>query len=455
MPETATSTGAAVGAATGGGYVFELPSLGADMETGTVLQWYVGIGDSVARGDVVALVSTEKADIDVEIWRAGRVAEYLVEPGVAVPVGTPLLRLESAGAVAAPRPARPATPAAAPPPVAPPPARPAPPPPRPAAVPTPAAARPAAPPPTVTPPVPAVARPPAVTAPGARPPSSPLARVLAAERGIDLATVTGTGPDGAVTARDVLAAPTPPPTPAPAADPAAAMRRAIATRMERANREIPHYHLDLEIDLAPMLARLEEHNRSRPVDQRVLPAAVLLWATARAAARVPEINGHWVDDAFRPAAGVDLGVVISLRRGGLLTPTIVGADALSLDELMGELRAMVTAARSGALRSSWMAEASLTVSNLGDNGADRVSGVIFPPQVALVGFGTVRPRPMATAAGGLEARPSVIATLAADHRATDGAIGSRFLAALARALDEPFTPAPTETTDEPRKDDSP
>lgn len=234
------------------------------------------------------------------------------------------------------------------------------------------------------------------------------------------------------------------------------MRRAIATRMERANREIPHYHLDLEIDLAPMLARLEEHNRARPVDQRVLPAAVLLWATARAAARVPEINGHWVDDAFRPAASVDLGVVISMRRGGLLTPTIVGADALGLDALMGELRAMVTAARSGALRSSWMAEASLTVSNLGDNGADRVSGVIFPPQVALVGFGTVRPRPMATPAGVLEVRPSVIATLAGDHRATDGATGSRFLAALLRALDEPLTPgAVSTTTDEPRRDDSP
>ncbi|MDH4366130.1 MAG: 2-oxo acid dehydrogenase subunit E2 [Acidimicrobiia bacterium] len=293
--------------------------------------------------------------------------------------------------------------------------------------------------------------------------SSPLARVLAAERGVDLTTVTGTGPEGAVTARDILAAPPPaPPQPAASApaDPAAAMRRAIATRMERANREIPHYHLDLEIDLAPALARLEEHNRNLPVDQRVLPAALLLWATARAAAKVPDINGLWVDGAFRPAAGVDLGVVISLRRGGLLTPTIVGADGLDLDQLMAELRSMVTAARSGALRSSWMAEASLTVSNLGDNGADRVSGVIFPPQVALVGFGAVRPRPQAAPAGGVQVRPSVIATLAGDHRATDGATGSRFLAALARALDGPFVaadPGPTTATPttDPRKDDAP
>ncbi len=407
MPDIAPPP--ARGATSAGSYVFELPSLGADMETGTVLQWYVDVGDTVARGDVVALVSTEKADIDVEIWHGGRIVEQLVEIGTAVPVGTPLLRLERAGA-------------------APPPATPPPPPPSPRV-------------PTLT-----AAAPPPVAAPapaGDRPLSSPLARVLAAERGIDLATVTGSGPDGAITARDVAAAPPPtPPTtptggppPAPV-DPAAAMRRAIAARMDRSNREIPHYHLDLDIDVTDALARLGRYNAERPVADRLLPAAVLAWATARAAARVPELNGHWLDDTFQPHRAVDLGIVVSLRRGGLVTPTITDADQLDPAQLMAELGPMVTAARTGALRSSWMADASLTATILGDNGADRVSGLIFPPQVALVGFGRIRRGSGLDAHDNVLVRSWVTVTLAADHRATDGATGSRFLIAIRQALDE-------------------
>jgi pyruvate dehydrogenase E2 component (dihydrolipoamide acetyltransferase) len=162
---------------------------------------------------------------------------------------------------------------------------------------------------------------------------------------------------------------------------------------------------------------------------------------------VPELNGHWVDGGFRPAGGIDLGVVVSLRRGGLLTPTIAGADALSVDQTMAALRTMVAGARSGGLRSSWMGEASITVTNLGDNGADQVSGLIFPPQVALVGLGRIRERP-SVANGEVMARPLVTVTLAGDHRATDGATGSRFLTSLVRALADLVaadSPAPTTT----------
>jgi pyruvate dehydrogenase E2 component (dihydrolipoamide acetyltransferase) len=219
----------------------------------------------------------------------------------------------------------------------------------------------------------------------------------------------------------------------PGGDRQAAMRQAIAIRMEKANRDIPHYHLDLDVELAGPLGWLERHNRSRPIGDRVLPAALFLRATALAAVQVPELNGHWVDGGFNPADEVNLGVVISLRRGGLLTPAIVAAETLDIDETMAVLRAMVAGARSGAVRSSWMVEASLTVTNLGDNGADRVAGVIFPPQVALVGFGRIRERPWVID-GQVLARPVVTVSLAADHRATDGATGSRFLTALAKAL---------------------
>lgn len=441
-----------------GGYVFELPSLGADMETGTVLEWFVRPGDTVKRGDVVALVSTEKADIEVEIWRGGRVAEHLVDIGVAVPVGTPLLRLEAAAAGRG-TPTAPTGPgerastlarAAATP--LPSPEVPVPVVPTPAPAPAVSAAVPAP-----APAVPVGQTPAPVLAPGlpggttraGRPPSSPLARTLAAERGIDVRLLTGSGPGGAVVARDLDQAPRPEPTPdrpgagGPAPDPLLAMRRAIAGRMEKANREIPHYFLDLDIDLSRPLAWLETYNQGRPAAERVLPAALLFLATARAAARVPELNGWWVDGGFRASETVDLAMVVSLRRGGLLTPTIRGADSLDVAETMAVLKDMVTAARSGALRSSWMAEASLTVTNLGDNGVDRVAGVIFPPQVALVGIGRTRSRPWVGDDGRLVVRPVVTVTLAADHRATDGTTGSRFLTALARALDELADGAPT------------
>jgi pyruvate dehydrogenase E2 component (dihydrolipoamide acetyltransferase) len=425
--------------------VFELPSLGADMEAGTVLQWYVAVGDEVERGDLVALVSTEKADIDVEIWQSGRIAELLVDVGVTVPVGTPLIRLEGVTASSGARPAPEAAGAEVVDVVG-------------AAAPervevsaevgaAPAGAEPVA----VTartsgeqgPTSPA--RAPSARPGGERPLSSPLARTLAAERGIDLRTVHGTGPGGAVVASDLDAVPVQVPAPAPVSsvppageevDRDQAMRQAIAARMARANRDIPHYHLDLDVDVTPMLEWLDQRNRDLPIGERVLPAALFMRAAVEAAWRIPELNGAWINDRFRPSSGVHLGVVISLRRGGLLTPTIAHAEQLGLNEIMASLRQLVAGARTGAMRSSWMGDASLTVTNLGDNGADRVGGVIFPPQVCLVGFGRVRERPWVLD-GQVAVRRVVTVSLAADHRASDGATGSRFLAAVADLLATP------------------
>jgi pyruvate dehydrogenase E2 component (dihydrolipoamide acetyltransferase) len=454
--------------------VFALPSLGADMELGTVLEWYVQPGDEVERGSVVALVATEKADIDVEIWQEGTVTDLLIDVGIEIPVGTPMLRLTSPDAGPGGRPA--AAPPAPSPPVATPSA------PATTAAPTALAAAT----PRAEPPAPAEALAPAEAAVPPRPapehrrspsagpvspgttvagadvprprptgsprprgdviPASPLARGMAAERNLDLGSIPGSGPGGAIVARDVerAAASMPAAAPPSATTPRARgaeregdpMRRAIAARMAKANQEIPHYHLDLDLDLAPALAWLEDHNATLSVAERVLPAVVLLKATAAAATAVPELNGYWVDDRFEPATGVDLAVAISLRRGGLVTPVITGVDERSIDEIMAVLKEMVTAARTGSLRSSWMISAGLTVTNLGDRGVDRVGGVIFPPQVSLVGFGRVRQRPWVVD-GAIEPRPIVTATLAADHRATDGAVGSRFLHALADHLQNP------------------
>jgi pyruvate dehydrogenase E2 component (dihydrolipoamide acetyltransferase) len=167
----------------------------------------------------------------------------------------------------------------------------------------------------------------------------------------------------------------------------------------------------------------------------VLPAALLLKATALAAREVPALNGFW-HDGFEPAPAVHLGVAVSLRGGGLLAPAIHDADQLSLDDMMRALRDLVERARAGRLRSSEMSDPTLTVTNLGDQGADEVHGVIYAPQVALVGFGRILERPWASG-GMLGVRPTVRATLAADHRASDGHEGSRLLAAIDRLLQAP------------------
>jgi pyruvate dehydrogenase E2 component (dihydrolipoamide acetyltransferase) len=214
------------------------------------------------------------------------------------------------------------------------------------------------------------------------------------------------------------------------------MRRAIAALMARSAREIPHYHVASTVDLSVAVAWLCRTNDSRPPPERLLPAALLLKASALATREVPELNGFWVDGGFRPSDAVHLGVAVSLRGGGLVAPAIHDADHLGIDELMAALRDLVTRARSGRLRSSEVADPTITVTNLGEQGADEVHGVIYPPQVALVGFGRIADRPWAHD-GMLGVRPTVRATVAADHRASDGLVGARLLAALDRLLQNP------------------
>jgi pyruvate dehydrogenase E2 component (dihydrolipoamide acetyltransferase) len=214
------------------------------------------------------------------------------------------------------------------------------------------------------------------------------------------------------------------------------MREAIGALMARSKREIPHYYLELQIDMSGALEWLHETNLARAVNDRLLPSALLLSAVARAVVEMPEMNGFWIDGAFQPGAGVHLGVAISLRAGGLIAPALHDADQKSLGEIMAGVRDLVARARAGRLRSSEMSDPTITVTNLGERGVDLVHGVIYPPQVALVGFGAVRERPWAVD-GMLGVRPVVTATLAADHRASDGHAGSRFLTLIERELKKP------------------
>jgi pyruvate dehydrogenase E2 component (dihydrolipoamide acetyltransferase) len=184
------------------------------------------------------------------------------------------------------------------------------------------------------------------------------------------------------------------------------MRDAIGALMARSKREIPHYYLEREIDFSRSLAWLREANLARGVNDRLLPSVLLLRAVALAVTEMPELNGFWIDGALQPADHVHLGVAISLRGGGLIAPALHDTDRKSLDDVMAGVRDLVQRARAGRLRSSEMSDPTITVTNLGDRGVDLVHGVIYPPQVALVGFGAVRERPWAVD-GMLTVRPIV------------------------------------------------
>jgi len=269
--------------------------------------------------------------------------------------------------------------------------------------------------------------------------SSPAARRRARELDVDIEKIAGTGPHGAVTIEDVekAAASRAPATTAPApADKAAEMRRAIGAAMSRSKREIPHYYLSETIPMQRAAAWLARENEKRSVTERILMGALQLKAVARALKKTPELNGFWRDGAFQPGSGMHLGVAVSLRQGGLIAPAIHDVDKMNLGELMRALSDLVARARALTLRGSEMMDATITVTNLGDQGVEAVFGVIYPPQVALVGFGRLETRPWVEK-GELCAMPLVTASLSADHRVSDGHRGARFLAELRDWLQHP------------------
>jgi pyruvate dehydrogenase E2 component (dihydrolipoamide acetyltransferase) len=384
---------------------FKLPSLGADMDEGKLLEWKIKPGDAVKKGQVVAIVDTSKAAVDVEIWSEGTVFELLIAPGETIPVGTVLATLLEAGeTVETAKRTRREAPAAKP-----------------------AAAAPVA---AAPHPAPALA---------GRRRISPAARKHAEELGVDIESVAGSGPEGAVTLADVdqaAAAKVSPARTVAAPDKSAEMRKAIAAAMSRSKREIPHYYLSETVPMRRAQDWLAQANAGRPITSRLLMAVVQLKAVAVALKKFPEMNGFFRDGAFQPAAAAHIGVAISLRQGGLIAPAIHDVGEKTLEQLMLDLTDLVKRARAGSLRSSEMSDPTITVTNLGEQGVEAVYGVIYPPQVALVGFGRIADQPWAES-GALTVMPTVTASLAADHRVSDGHRGALFLAELRDLLQQP------------------
>lgn len=379
------------------------------MEAGTLVEWVKHPGEKVKRGDIVAVVETQKGAIEVEIFVDGTMGKQLVPVGTKVPVGVPLAEIEGAAEEEppAPAPSQTAPSQAAPTQVAP--------------------MQPAA-----APAAPATSKPPTAEVGIA---ASPAARKFATEHGISLAAIKGTGPGGSIVLHDVEQV-------GGAAIPRRGldltkMREAIAAAMARSKREIPHYYLATDIDLSAAMSWLEKTNAARLPEQRLLPAAMTVKAVALAARKFPAFNGHYdPQKGFTPAKAIHIGAAVAIRGGGLVSPAIHDCDRLGLDEMMEKLRDLAERAREGRLRSSELADATVTVSSLGERGVESLFGIIYPPQVAIVGFGKMTRRP-AAAGDKVEIRPMMTATLAADHRVTDGHLGARFLRDIDSRLQEP------------------
>ncbi len=400
---------------------FLMPSLGADMEAGTLVEQLIAAGDPVKRGDVIGAVETQKGVIEIEAFETGVLTEWLVTLGTEVPVGTPLAMIRT-GAQDEPEPDEPLEPDE---PETEPPELPEP------EEPIPDEPIPEDPPyedPGPSEPIPEMP----TYDPQMRLRITPAARRLAAQRGVDPATLKL--PEGrAITRADILGmAPTT--KPPPPSD----MRAAIAAAMSRSKREIPHYYLAHMVDLTVVDGFVTALNKDRPPENRILLGAAMAKAVALALKKYPEFNGHNEDGLFTPSKPVHLGLAINIRGGGLVAPALFDAQNKTLEALMQDMSDLVTRVRAGRFRARELSDATITLTSLGDRGVDELYGVIYPPQVAIVGVGTPRLYPMIEA-GQVAPRLAARITLAADHRVSDGHRGALFLKAIDKHLQEPDT----------------
>lgn len=427
-----------------------MPALSPTMTEGKLAKWLKREGDAIATGDVIAEIETDKATMEVEAVDEGTLGKILVaegSEGVAVnaPIAILLTEGEDASALAQ----------AQIPPVAPAPGTPAGVAPPPAGAPTPA---PTAPVPPATQAGPRAA--------GQRIFASPLARRLAAEGGLDLGRINGSGPHGRIIKRDVEAAlaaakAAPPPQPKPAAEPAApkpapaasaepagpydevphsTMRKVIAKRLSESKRDIPHYYLTIDCNLDAVLDLRARLNARSPEGAGAFKLSIndfIIRAVALALKAYPEANSAWTDEALRLFRTVDIAVAVATPNG-LITPVVRNADAKGLAVIAGEVRDLAERARAGKLKPEDYQGGTFTVSNLGMYGIREFSAIINPPQSCLLAVGAAEKRPIVKD-GALAVATMATCTMSADHRSVDGAKGAEFLAIFRRLVEDPLT----------------
>lgn len=376
---------------------FVMPSLGADMESAVLMEWKIKEGDRVEKGQVIAEVETSKGVIEIEVFEEGTVDKILVKEETECTVGTPLAIIRTDNETLEEEiptqtlqhldEKRPHTDA------------------------------------TIDIPV---------SESSERVKASPAARRKAKELGIDLFSLAAT--TGEIHLSHVESAA--PAEPVEQKTQVSGMRQAIARAMSRSNSEIPHYYLTTSINMTPALHWLEEMNAKRSIKDRILPAALLIRAVVLSLKAVPELNGFWENDAPNIKTQINAGIAIALRKEGLITPALLNAESMNLDETMHSLDDLISRTRAGKLRNTEITQQTITITNLGDLGVESVYGVIYPPQLALIGLGRIINAPWAEG-DALCVRKVMQATLAGDHRATDGRTGAKFLEKLNDLLQHP------------------
>jgi pyruvate dehydrogenase E2 component (dihydrolipoamide acetyltransferase) len=292
--------------------------------------------------------------------------------------------------------------------------------------------------------------PPSAPNPGRLVTVSPRAQKLAADLNVDLTRIQGTGPNGSITSEDILRAdrgltpstPTPDPPAPPEAAPApqrAEPRRAPvqqATAPQPVKGDVPQYYLSTPVDLSAALTWARLENERRPDRDQIMPAALLVKATALALREVPELNGFWTESGPQKSEAIHIGCAISSASGRLVAPALMNADQMDLGTLMRSLVDLVGRVRQGRVRSSELAAATITAMDFGDQGVEAAYAGVNAPQVAIIGFGKITERAWASA-GRVEARPVMTITLSADSRASDCRHGGTFLNTVEQLLQTP------------------
>ena len=423
-----------------------MPALSPTMEEGTLSRWLVKVGDAVSSGDIIAEIETDKATMEFEAVDEGVIAHIQIAEGTEnVAVGTVIATLaeegEDAGSVEAIGGDRAATPAAS----APAPA---------ASAPSPAPAAPS--------PAPAPASAAAPAASGARVIASPLARRIAAQKGIDLAGVAGSGPNGRIVKADVegaqpaAAAPaasvaTPAAAPVPAAAPAAAqdfgipheveklsgMRKTIARRLTESKQQVPHIYLTVDIRLDALLKLRSQLNKAlEPQGVKLSVNDMLIKALAKSLVEVPVCNVQFAGDTLLKFARADISVAVSIP-GGLITPIIKDAGSKSISAISKEMKDLAARAKDGKLAPDEYQGGTASLSNMGMFGIKQFEAVINPPQAMIMAIGAGEPRPYVVD-DSLQIASVMSATGSFDHRAIDGADGAQLMKVFKQLVENPL-----------------
>jgi len=400
-----------------------MPSLGADMTEGMLVEWLIKVGDKVKHGDVIAVLETQKGAIDMEAYHDGIVTEILVKPLNTFPVGKVLARLKEINSkhnLSQPNKTLVETIEKT----------------------------------HDTQKVKPIVKPVNQSKKNDikkinkrfsrhRITASPIVRKAAKAHQIDLSIVSGSGFNGAIILKDITAVLnernfkiniyT-------SDEKLANMRKIIALTMSESKKEIPHFYLSLNIPINKAQKWLQQTNQDKAPQEHILLIALLLKAVANTLEKYPRLNGFYRNDHFELAKNINIANVISLRSGGVLVPSISKVDQLSVRDIMQVLRGMTFRSRSidrrERLRSSALSDASITIANMGERGVDRVFGIIYPPQVAIIGFGRINRVPQVCGEQ-INIGEQLNVCLSADHRVVDGMLGAKFLNSLAKKLQNP------------------